>query len=153
MHALRRLTALAMPLVAGALLAASAPSAKADFRLCNRTGNQTGVAIGYRNEKGWMTEGWWNLAANECKVLLKGPLIARYYYIYAVDYVLGGEWGGKAYMCTQEKEFTINGIQDCVARGFDRTGFFEIDTGKQTSWTTQLTQPQAQGAKPNEAKP
>jgi uncharacterized membrane protein len=71
--------------------------------------------------------------------VLKGTLIARFYYIYAVDYDRGGEWSGQAYMCTRDKEFTIKGTQDCLARGFDRTGFFEVDTGEQRTWTVQLT--------------
>jgi hypothetical protein len=44
-------------------------------------------------------------------------------------------------MCTREKEFTIRGNTDCLARGYDRTGFFEVDTGEQPSWTVQLTEP------------
>jgi hypothetical protein len=43
-------------------------------------------------------------------------------------------------MCTREKEFTIRGTEDCLARGFDRTGFFEVDTGEQRAWTVQLTE-------------
>ena len=70
----------------------------------------------------------------------KGALVARFYYIYAIDYDRGGEWSGKAFMCTRDKEFTIRGIEDCLARGFDRTGFFEVDTGEQRSWTVQLTE-------------
>ena len=42
-------------------------------------------------------------------------------------------------MCTREKEFTIRGTEDCLARGYDRTGFFEVDPGEQRSWTVQLT--------------
>ena len=38
------------------------------------------------------------------------------------------------------KEFTIQGTQDCLARGFDKTGFFEVDTGEQRTWTVQLTE-------------
>ena len=47
---------------------------------------------------------------------------------------------GTAFMCTRDKEFTIRGIGDCLARGFDRTGFFEVDTGEQRAWTVQLTE-------------
>ena len=43
-------------------------------------------------------------------------------------------------MCTREREFTIRGTEDCLARGFDRSGFFEIDTGEQQSWTIQLNE-------------
>jgi hypothetical protein len=72
--------------------------------------------------------------------VLKGNLVARYYYVYAIDYDRGGEWMGQAYMCTRDKEFTIRGIGDCLARGYDRTGFFEVDTGEQRAWTVQLTE-------------
>ena len=34
---------------------------------------------------------------------------------------------------------TLPGLQDCLARGFNRTGFFEVDTGEQKNWTVQLT--------------
>ena len=53
---------------------------------------------------------------------------------------------GKAFMCTRDKEFTIRGIEDCLARGYDRTGFFEVDTGEQRSWTVQLTESGRAGA-------
>jgi uncharacterized membrane protein len=123
------------------LLALAWPAvAHADFRLCNRTNSRIGVAIGYKDQQGWTTEGWWNLNANTCETLIRGPLVARFYYVYAVDYDQGGEWSGKAFMCTRPKEFTIHGIEDCLARGFDRTGFFEIDTGEQKNWTLQLTE-------------
>jgi uncharacterized membrane protein len=115
--------------------------AAADFRLCNNTSSRVGVAIGYKDKDGWATEGWWNLSARGgCEVLLRGTLSSRYYYIYAVDYDHGGEWSGQAPMCTRDKEFTIRGIGDCLARGYDRTSFFEVDTGDQADWTVQLTE-------------
>jgi uncharacterized membrane protein len=117
-----------------------AGTAAADFRLCNNTGSRVGIAIGYKDSEGWTTEGWWNLAARSCETLVKGQLVARFYYVYAVDYDRGGEWSGKAFMCTRDKEFTIRGTGDCLARGFERTGFFEVDTGEQQTWTVQLTE-------------
>ena len=135
-HILHIVTLLA---VLTAALAVSAPPAKADFRLCNNTGSRVGVAIGYKDSEGWTTEGWWNVSSRSCETLLRGALVARYYYIYAVDYDRGGEWSGKAYMCSREKEFTIRGTENCLARGYDRTGFFEVDTNEQRSWTVQLT--------------
>jgi len=121
-------------------LAWPAGSAKADFRLCNNTSNRVGIAVGYKENDGWTTEGWWNISARSCETVLRGALVARFYYIYAVDYDRGGEWSGQAFMCTREKEFTIRGTDDCLARGYDRTGFFEVDTGDQPSWTVQLTE-------------
>jgi uncharacterized membrane protein len=139
-RALTRSTAIALSgaLAAIAVTVAPAPAA-ADFRLCNNTTSRVGIAIGYRESDGWTTEGWWNLSPRSCETLMRGPLVARYYYIYAVDYDRSGEWSGQAFMCTRDKEFTIRGTEDCLARGYDRTGFFEVDTAEQPSWTVQLT--------------
>jgi uncharacterized membrane protein len=114
--------------------------AAADFRLCNNTSSRVGIALGYKDAEGWTTEGWWNVSSRACETLLKGTLVARYYYIYALDYDRGGEWSGQAFMCSRDKEFTIKGTDNCLARGFDRTGFFEVDTGEQRAWTVQLTE-------------
>jgi uncharacterized membrane protein len=130
---------LLVAVTAAAWTVAAAPAA-ADFRLCNNTNSRIGIALGYKDNDGWATEGWWNLPARNCDTLLRGSLAARFYYIYAVDYDHGGEWSGQAFMCTREKEFTIRGTGDCLARGFDRTGFFEVDTGEQQTWTVQLTE-------------
>src|SRR5947207_1290185 len=134
-----------------ALLVLFAAPAAADFRLCNNTGSRVGIAIGYKDSEGWTTEGWWNLVARSCETLVKGQLVARFYYVYAVDYDRGGEWSGKAFMCTRDKEFTIKGIEDCLARGYDRTGFFEVDTSEQRSWTVQLTESTDQPAQPQQS--
>ena len=130
------------------ILASSTSPAAADFRLCNNTASRVGVAVGYKDADGWTTEGWWNLPARTCETVLKGNLVARFYYVYAIDYDHGGEWMGQAFMCTRDKEFTIRGIGDCLARGFDRTGFFEVDTAEQRAWTVQLTESTEQSSRP-----
>ena len=122
----------------GAALCAAAP-ARADLRMCNNTSNRVSVALGYTDGKGWVSEGWWNLKSLDCVTLLRGALAAEYYYLYAMD-ERGGEWKGKIFMCTSDREFKIQGRQDCFVRGFNRAGFFEVDTGKDAkSWTVQLT--------------
>ena len=116
--------------------------AQADLRVCNQTSSRVGIAIGYKAAHDWTTEGWWTVEADNCATLLPGPLSGRFYYMYAVDYEQGGEWGGDtAYFCVREKEFTIQGVNDCVARGYQRTGFYEVDTRNQENWTIQLTEP------------
>lgn len=122
-------------------LMAFAVPACAELRLCNTTTSRVGIALGYRDGQGWVTEGWWNLAPKGCETVVAGPLSARFYYLHALDYDRGGEWPGKAFMCTRDHEFLIRGIQDCYARGYDRSAFYEVDTGEQTSWTVQITDP------------
>jgi len=117
-----------------------AAPAKADLRVCNETANMVSVALGYRADRGWMSEGWWQAPPGDCRVLYQGTLERRFYYIYAVDDVGGGAWDGSVFMCTRDETFTIFGVEDCLARGYERTGFFEIDTQSRTDWTLQLTE-------------
>jgi uncharacterized membrane protein len=128
-----------LPALAFVVLCLWNDPAAADFRLCNNTSSRVGIALGYKDAEGWTTEGWWNVSSRSCETLLKGALVARFYYIYALDYDRGGEWSGQAFMCSRDKEFTIKGTDNCLTRGFDRTGFFEVDTGEQRAWTVQLT--------------
>jgi uncharacterized membrane protein len=125
--------------------------ARADFRLCNTTTNRVSVAIAYTDGTNWVSEGWWNLKPSGCENLVRGPLAAEYYYVYAMD-ERGAEWKGKAFMCTRDHEFRISGREDCFVRGFDRTGFFEVDTGKDAkNWTVQLADPNPADSNTNPA--
>src|SRR5215510_10484585 len=93
-HPLHRVAAATRALAGATLIMAAvvltAEPARADFRLCNNTGNRVGIAIGYKENEGWTTEGWWNISARSCETVLRGALVARFYYIYAVDYDRGG---------------------------------------------------------------
>lgn len=140
--ALRVRFAMPFPLVALALACFTmfgATSARADFRVCNGTQSLVGVGIGYRAQAGWVTEGWWHIEASTCKTLIEGPLSSRFYYLYAEDAERGGRWDGPITMCVAEREFKVAGVNDCLARGFQRAGFQEYDTGEQASWMVQLT--------------
>ena len=123
----------------GGFLAFSTP-VHAELRICNETANLVSVALGYRAERGWMSEGWWQTPPGDCRVLYQGDLQKRFYYLYAVDDIGGGAWDGQVFMCTRDETFTIFGVEDCLARGYERTGFFEIDTQNRTDWTLQLTE-------------
>jgi uncharacterized membrane protein len=117
------------------------------FRVCNDTANTISIAFGYRAERGWQSEGWWVANPSECKTVYSGDVGARrYYYVYAADDVSGGTWDGKIFMCTRDESFTIFGVEDCLARGYERTGFFEVDTQGRSSWMLRLTDDQLPGA-------
>ena len=132
--------------VAAPLWIAATGTAYADFRVCNATQSLVGVGIGYRSKAGWITEGWWHIEGSTCKTLIEGPLSSRYYYLYAEDAERGGRWDGPISMCVADKEFKIAGVNDCFARGFQKAGFQEYDTGEQSSWMVQLTdEPAADG--------
>ncbi len=124
---------------AAMFLAAAGTPAKADLKLCNNTASKVGVAIGYKDKEGWASEGWWTAGPQKCLTLLKGALIARFYYVYAVDQEKGGSWGGKSQICIKDKIFTIRGIDNCIDRGFQKQGFFEVDTAEEADWTVSLS--------------
>ena len=134
--------AIAVFLVASA---ACGGPALADFRLCNNTASRVSIALAYTDGEAWVSEGWWNVKPNGCETLVRGALAAQFYYAYAMD-ERGGEWKGKAFMCTRDREFKINGRNECFTRVFYVTGFFEIYTGKDAkNWTVQLTDPAPPG--------
>lgn len=108
------------------------------LRVCNETPNPVSIALGYKAPRGWQSEGWWVAGPKECQTVYNGRLDARYYYVFAADDIGGGVWDGTNFMCTRDETFTIFGVEDCLARGYERTGFFEVDTQSKSNWTLQL---------------
>ncbi|UYN98260.1 MAG: DUF1036 domain-containing protein [Devosia sp.] len=137
-HSIRLTSTLLLASIAAPL--AFATPAQADLRICNEGANLISVALGYRAERGWMSEGWWQTPPGECRVLYQGDLQRRFYYLFAVDDIGGGAWDGDVFMCSRDETFTIFGVEDCLARGYERTGFFEVDTQNRTDWTVQLSE-------------
>lgn len=135
-----RLGLAALVFILGGAFSAVAP-AHADLRVCNQTGDPVSIALGYRAPRGWQSEGWWVAAPSQCATVYQGKLDSRFYYLFAADDIGGGAWDGSVYMCTRDDSFTIFGVEDCLARGYERTGFFEIDTQNKSDWTLQLTDP------------
>jgi uncharacterized membrane protein len=136
---LRTLLAIA-GLMLAALIASAAP-ARADLRVCNESSNPVSIALGYRAERGWQSEGWWVANPSQCAIVFQGDLNSRFYYLYVADDIGGGAWDGDNFMCTRDETFTIFDTDNCLARGYERTGFFEIDTQNRTDWTLQLKDP------------
>ncbi|MGI9405937.1 MAG: DUF1036 domain-containing protein [Hyphomicrobiaceae bacterium] len=144
--------ALALILCALATVATPSP-ARADLTLCNMTASRVGVAIGRKEDGEWIAEGWWNIVSNACKTLFRGELKARFYYVHALDYDRGGEWAGKAFMCADDKAFTIQGVEDCESRGYRRKGYFEVDTQNASDWTIRLADPREPAAQADATEP
>lgn len=119
--------------------------ARADLRVCNQTNNSINIALGHKGDKGWQSEGWWLAGPNDCAIVYQGDLNARFLYLFAADDVGGGAWDGDVWLCTRDDSFTIFGTEDCLARGYERTGFFELDTQNRSDWTVQLTESNSTG--------
>ena len=121
-----------------ACMAFAAP-AWAAFNVCNRSNLPTRVAMGRFDGTNWTSEGWWTVRPKTCSAILTGPLQGRFYYLYASDGA-AGTWEGKTRFCVSpEKRFQAVGRGNCAKRGYDRRGFFEVDTGKKSDWTQSLS--------------
>lgn len=116
--------------VAGALALAVCPAAAmAGLEICNETGVQQSVSIGYKKGGDWVSEGWWNIAPGACAEPVGGALTNRYYY-YRTS-AAGQVFAGDGYsFCTQGDAFTIVGDTECEARGYHTADFAVIDTGE-----------------------
>ena len=120
------------------LLAAAGPAA-AGFNVCNKGARPVKVAVGRFDGTRWISEGWWHVESRKCSEVIAGKLVARYYYLYASDGAVGTWDGGKSFCVGTEDRFSIVGRGGCTERGYDRRGFFEVDTGNQLNWTQSLS--------------
>ena len=125
--------------LAGAWIAGYASPASAGFSVCNRTEHPASIAIGLFDGEEWGSEGWWRVEAGGCAELIAGPLPARSYYLYAVHEEVGGAWDGNRSFCVGTDMFRIRGRNECLARGFDRKRFFQVDTRDAADWTETLS--------------
>ncbi len=117
----------------------TAGRAHAAFAVCNKTPHETRVALGRFDGSAWSSQGWWTIAPKACQTLIAGALDARYYYLYASDGGTGS-WDGKNGFCVAVADkFAIHGRANCAGRGYDRKGFFEIDTGQSRDYTQTLS--------------
>ena len=122
-----------------ALILVSTVSARADFTVCNKADITAKIALGQYNGTTWESRGWWTVPSRKCETLIPGRLNARYYYLYGTDGE-SGTWNGGTYFCTlAEPKFAITGRGNCAARGYDRKGFFAIDTGNSPNWKQSLS--------------
>lgn len=115
-------------LTMGGLAVLAAPQASyASLQFCNRTNSQLSLAVGYIANSVWTSGGWWNVTPGSCVTPISGNLTNRYYYYHAHSSG-GGSWDGDYTFCTTNSAFTISGDENCSGRGYETTGFRQIDT-------------------------
>lgn len=116
-----------------------AAPAQAGLSLCNDTSSPISAALAHHDGAGWVSVGWWAVPPGQCQELLKGDLIARYYYLHAEHVGPGGGWTGDSMFCIGNGAFEARGRGRCEERGFARAGFFEVDTGSLKDFTQHLS--------------
>jgi uncharacterized membrane protein len=113
-----------------AILTLTVPAmAAAGLEICNETGSKLSIAVGYKSGGQWVSEGWWNIENYGCQTPVSGDLQNRYYYYHASSPDIDLEHE-KIPFCVDSDLFSIEGDQDCSARGFRKEMFTQIDTGE-----------------------
>ena len=123
----------------GILLAGYSGPAIAGFSVCNSTEFPALVSFGFFDGEEWSSQGWWRIDAQDCAELSGDPLLGRYYYLHAVHEEVGGSWNGNRSFCVGSGAFRIRGRSDCLARGYDRKGFYQVDTRDAAEWKETLS--------------
>jgi len=128
----------------GLARAANAKVRAAGLELCNETEQDLFAAVAepVKTQEAWASRGWYHLTKGSCLRVIKDPLEKQFYYVYAEANVPAGElhvWGGKKEFCTNNIRFSIDSDQNCALRGYDHTGFVEINTDKKVQWKHTFT--------------
>jgi uncharacterized membrane protein len=132
-----------MPVMACLALIVGAPSAGAQFAVCNQTLDVVNVAVGRDVSGGsapvFETEGWWVVGPNRCANVIRDELQARYVYIHAQDAFGQPILAGQTQLCVALRRFRVQGEAQCWARGLVAAPFHEVDTLRNARWTLFLT--------------
>lgn len=116
-------------LFAVVLLLGLAGQANAGLSICNKADVEHSFAVAFKNGDAYVSKGWWNIVPGECKIVIGGDLKQRYYYFRAN--ATGREFtGGEYAFCTIGDAFDIVGDENCASRGYTKTLFKKLDTGK-----------------------
>ncbi|MEP2715260.1 DUF1036 domain-containing protein [Pseudophaeobacter sp.] len=102
----------------------------AGLEICNDTDASHNIAVAYKQDGRWVSEGWWNLSPAACITPLPDDLKYRFYYYRATS----PGWSfrdDQLAFCTKPGIFSIVGDYDCQRRGYGTDYFAKIDTGKE----------------------
>jgi len=113
-------------------------SASADFTVCNQTASAVELALAYQQGDVWISEGWWSAGAGGCATLVEGNLHNQFFYVRGESE--SKNWEEDFSFCYRDAAFTIQGDEDCSARGYKSGGFMEVDVGNSEDFTLELTE-------------
>ena len=111
-------------------------SAEARFQMCNRTGQEARVAVGFLDgDAGWTAQGWWNVPAGGCATLVESALSGYFIYLLVDGGALppiAGQTEG--WFCTDSDGFRTRnqdysdnqGQLSCEAAGLKTVQFHEL---------------------------
>jgi len=123
--------------------------ASAAFNVCNHTGAELSVSVGWYNDNGWNVKGWFNVGADSCEVTVAEDLENQYVYFYAEGHGLTYKSeDNTGFFCADHTDsfyytYDINSDNHC-----DGYLFEQVDIGQGTqdyvlTLTEDIVEPQA----------
>lgn len=141
------LSVFSIPLLAVGFLVAKPQEAKAWFKVCNQTGQDTHVAFSYPESGTWYTQGWYVIRAGTCQQVYDPELRTQYYYVHAQNYS-GQTWGSDLQLCNYWVNYrrnfkmaqTSDRVANCQPPNKSLMPFAKVDTGSRArNFTYNLT--------------
>ncbi|SRR6266566_1085852 len=128
--------------VAALAFALACLPARAGMIVCNDTGQEVSLAIGWSAGSAWNSSGSYNIKSRDCALPLKGALTNRYVYFYAEAGSVKWEGGNNsAWFCANHKDkFDYSFEVDPPCDGYR---FRRIDVGNSQQYTLNLTENRA----------
>lgn len=121
----------------------SAP-AHADYRFCNATSYVLDGAIAFDTGGKLTSRGWLRMPPGECGIAVEGPVAIENYYVFArsIDAHEGSikYFSGNESFCIVERDFEIEGREQCAMRGYDSADFLRVSTKPGKDWTTTFSE-------------
>ena len=126
--------------------------ADAQFRVCNKSGENVDVAIAYDGgaKAGFIAEGWFTIRNGRCETVYGRSLNNAFFYLYA-EGANGSVWDGEdddaqGYsFCISRKvfrhfqnRFGDNSEETCQRHNMESKIFFEVEVGDSRRWTQTL---------------
>jgi uncharacterized membrane protein len=103
-------------------------AAPAGYTVCNDTEKPVFAALGEQDGKGFVSRGWWMVAAGSCAKTVTDSLSGQKIYL-RVERSKTALVQGPETFCVADIEFEIHGRGNCAARGLREAGFLATNTG------------------------
>lgn len=120
-------------------------AAQAGLFVCNNTGGEIAVAVGWFENQKWVSRGWYRVTPRNCGATLLGALDGRYYYYYADMIGSNLHWSGEAdgdgsYFCTTADAFYIDSTSAKSHADCNGQVFSKLDVGDSQQYTLTFTE-------------
>jgi uncharacterized membrane protein len=98
------------------------------YTVCNDTEKPVFAALGEVDTKGFVSRGWWMVAAASCAKTITDSIVGRKIYLRVERPKSMALVQGPMTFCVTDIEFEIHGREHCAARGLREAGFLATNT-------------------------